>query len=42
MLISVYSDVQMLLKAGVLDKTEMGKIAFGYDTVHVDFMLKVA
>ncbi|MDP3818945.1 MAG: hypothetical protein U1C59_09475 [Methylotenera sp.] len=39
---AVHTDMQMLLKAGVLDKTEMGKIAFGYDIVHVDFMLKVA
>jgi predicted transcriptional regulator len=39
---AVHTDVQMLLKAGVLDKTESGKIIFGYDAVHVDFMLEAA
>lgn len=39
---AVHSDVQLLLKAGVLDKTEAGKINFGYDAIHVDFMLKAA
>ena len=39
---AVHNDVQMLLKAGVLDKTESGKIAFGYDEIHVDFMLQAA
>lgn len=39
---AVHSDVQMLLKAGVLEKSETGKIAFGYDAIHVDFMLKAA
>ena len=39
---AVHSDVQMLLKAGVLDKNEAGKISFGYDAIHVDFVLKAA
>ena len=39
---AVHSDVHLLLKAGVLDKTETGKINFGYDVIHVDFMLKAA
>ena len=39
---AVHSDVQILLKAGVLDKNEAGKISFGYDAIHVDFMLKAA
>lgn len=39
---AVHTDVQMLLKAGVLDKTESGQIVFGYDAVHVDFMLQAA
>ncbi len=39
---AVHTDVQMLLKAGVLNKTESGKITFGYDAIHVDFMLKAA
>ena len=39
---AVHTDVQMLIKAGVLNKTETGKISFGYDAIHVDFMLKAA
>ena len=39
---AVHNDVQMLLKAGVLDKTESGQIAFEYDEIHVDFMLQAA
>ncbi|MBI5329665.1 MAG: DNA-binding protein [Betaproteobacteria bacterium] len=39
---AVHGDVHALLDAGILDKTEDGKIVFPYDTVHVDFMLKAA
>lgn len=39
---AVHHDVQMLLNAGILDKTDTGQIAFGYDAIHVDFMLKAA
>lgn len=39
---AVHTDVQMLLKAGILDKTETGQIVFGYDAIHVDFMLEAA
>jgi len=39
---AVHTDVQMLLKAGVLEKTETGQITFAYDAVHVDFMLQAA
>lgn len=39
---AVHSDVQMLLKAGVIDKNAAGKISFGFDAVHVDFMLLAA
>ncbi len=39
---AVHTDVQILLKAGVVDKSEVGKITFGYDAIHVDFMLKAA
>ena len=39
---AVHTDVQMLLKAGVLNKTETGQIFFDYDAIHVDFMLKAA
>jgi hypothetical protein len=37
---AVHGDVQALLKAGILQKTEKGLIVFPFDTVHVDFMLK--
>jgi len=39
---AVHGDVQALLKAGILQKTDKGKILFPYDVVHVDFMLKAA
>jgi predicted transcriptional regulator len=39
---AVHSDVQMLLKAGVIDKNAAGKISFGFDAIHVDFMLLAA
>ena len=39
---AVHGDVQALLKAGILQKTEKGLIVFPFDTVHVDFMLKAA
>jgi predicted transcriptional regulator len=39
---AVHGDVQALLKAGILEKTEKGQIVFPYDAVHVDFMLKAA
>ena len=39
---AVHGDVQALLKAGLLQKTEKGQIIFPYDAVHVDFMLKAA
>lgn len=39
---AVHGDVQALLKAGILHKTEAGLIEFPYDAVHVDFMLKEA
>jgi len=39
---AVHGDVQALLKAGILQKTEKGLIIFPFDTVHVDFMLKAA
>ena len=37
----VHGDVQALINAGVIDRTESG-IVFPYDAVHVDFMLKAA
>lgn len=39
---AVHGDVQMLLKVGILNKTETGQIEFPFDAVHVDFMLKAA
>ena len=39
---AVHGDVQMLLKAGIIRKTEKGMIEFPFDAVHVDFMLQAA
>ncbi|MBI5656297.1 MAG: transcriptional regulator [Geobacter sp.] len=39
---AVHGDVQALLKAGIVQKTDNGLIVFPYDAVHVDFMLKAA
>ena len=38
---AVHGDVQALIKAGLIDRTERG-IVFPYDAVHVDFMLTKA
>jgi predicted transcriptional regulator len=37
---AVHTDAHALLRAGVLEKTDDGKIVFPYDAVHIDFMLK--
>ena len=39
---SVHGDVQSLLKGGVLDRTEYGRIVFPYDQIHVDFVVRAA
>ena len=39
---AVHGDVQALLKVGILQKNNNGRIVFPYDVVHVDFMLKAA
>ena len=39
---AVHGDVRALLNAGLLDKTEDGKIVFPYDAIHVDFLVKAA
>jgi predicted transcriptional regulator len=39
---TVHGDIQMLLKAGVIDRTENGQILCPYDAVHVDFVLRAA
>jgi hypothetical protein len=38
---SVHGDVQALIQADVIDRTEAG-VVFPYDAVHVDFMLTKA
>ena len=39
---AVHGDVHALLDAGVLDKTEDGRIVFPYDAVRVEFTLGAA
>lgn len=39
---AVHGEVQALLKAGILQKTEKGQIVFPYDNVRVNFMLHAA
>ena len=39
---AVHADVHALLKAGVLDKTDDGRIEFRFDAVRVDFTLHAA
>ncbi len=39
---AVHGDIQSLLKAGILQKTDEGKVVFPFDAVHIDFMLNVA
>ena len=39
---SVHGDVQALLKAGVIDRAEDGRICFPYDQIHVDFVVHAA
>jgi predicted transcriptional regulator len=39
---SVHGDVQALLKAGVIDRTDDGRVEFPYDEVHVDFVVRAA
>ena len=39
---AVHGDIKSLLKAGILEKTDDGKVVFPFDAVHVDFMLNVA
>jgi len=39
---AVHADVQALLSAGVLHKTDDGRIEFPFDAIHVDFMLHAA
>jgi predicted transcriptional regulator len=39
---SVHGDVQSLLKSGVLERADDGRIVFPYDEVHVDFVVRAA
>lgn len=39
---SVHGDVSALLKAGVLDRADDGRVVFPYDEIHVDFVLRAA
>ncbi len=39
---AVHGDIKILLRCGLLDKTETGKVIFSYDAIHVDFMLQAA
>jgi predicted transcriptional regulator len=39
---AVHGDVTALITAGLINKTETGKVEFPYDRVHVDFEIKAA
>jgi predicted transcriptional regulator len=39
---AVHGDVDALLNAGILHKTDTGRIVFPFDAVHVDLMLRAA
>jgi predicted transcriptional regulator len=39
---AVHGDVQALLKAGVLWKTQDGRIEFPFDTIHIEATVKAA
>lgn len=39
---AVHADAQALVKAGVVEKTDAGKLHFPYEAVHVDFTLRAA
>ena len=39
---AVHSDVTALLSAGVLDRTEEGRIVFPFEAVKVEFLLQAA
>ena len=39
---SVHGDVSALLQAGVIERTEDGRVVFPYDEIHVDFVLRAA
>ena len=39
---AVHGDVHTLLDAGILHKTESGRIVFPFDAIHVDLLLRAA
>jgi predicted transcriptional regulator len=39
---AVHSDIHVLLKAGVLEKAEDGRVVFPYEAIHVDFLMRAA
>jgi predicted transcriptional regulator len=39
---AVHGDIRALLKAGILQKTDTGRIVFPFDAIHVDFILRAA
>jgi predicted transcriptional regulator len=39
---AVHGDVHALLNAGILHKTENGRIVFPFDAIRVDVMLRAA
>jgi predicted transcriptional regulator len=39
---AVHADLHALLDAGVINKTDSGKLEFPFDAVHVDFVLEAA
>jgi len=39
---AVHGDVHALLNAGILHKTDTGRIVFPFDAIHVDLMLRAA
>jgi predicted transcriptional regulator len=39
---AVHGDVQALLNAGVLNRTDAGRVIFPYEAVHVDFTVTQA
>lgn len=39
---AVHGDITALLKAGVIDRTDDGRIVFPFDAVKVEFVLEVA
>jgi predicted transcriptional regulator len=37
---AVHRDLQTLIVAGIVDRTDDGKVVFPYDEIHVDFTLR--